>query len=427
MGKSEKIVAPGSPACETSAQVYVKSARVHKPLTDVIIKNAKPKADKPLRMYDQRGLYLEIAPSGGKWWRWKYRFAGKERRLSFGVYPEVSLKDARDRCDEARKLLRDGVDPSLDRKAEKLKRAHAVEDSFESVGRAWYEKELSSWESPDHAKRVLRLLERDVYPYLGVRPIAEIEGPDVLAVLQRMEARGVRETTRRARIYCEKIFNHAFALGKVKHNPAAGLVDALKAPKKEHFPAITDPQRFGELMRAIDGYQGTFIVCSALRLAPLVFVRPGELRKAEWKDFNLEKAEWCYVASKTNPDHIVPLSKQALRILRELFQVTGTGRYVFPGARSIKRPMSDNAVLMALRSMEIPADEMTGHGFRATLRTIGAEVMHFRDDLMDHQLAHMVKDPNGRAYNRTKFLPERRQMMQEWSDYLDRLKENRKP
>jgi len=391
------------------------------PLTDVKIRNAKPQPGKFTRLYDDRGMYLEIAPSGGRWWRWKYRHAGKEKRISLGTFPEVSLKDARDRRDDARKLLKAGVDPSQNRKAEKLRHVHRVENTFGAVARAWYEKESGSW-VPDYAKRVLRLLERDILPFLGERPIAEIEGPELLQMLQRIEARGVRETTRRARIHCEKIFGHGFALGKVKHNPAAGLGDALKAPQKTNFAAVTNPKQFGDLLRTIDGYEGTFTVRCALHLAPLLAVRPGELRKARWADVDLGAAEWRFTASKTNQNHIVPLSRQALEILSDLHRLTGTCEFIFPGARSAKRPMSDNAVLAAMRRMEIPADVMNGHGFRASFRTIGDEVLKFRPDLIDHQLAHMVKDPNGRAYNRTSFLPERKRMMQKWADYLDRLK-----
>ena len=424
MGKTSETVAPSAGELVENDGADSNGRQQHKPLTDTAVKNAAPLPDRVRRLFDQRGLYLEISPSGGKWWRWKYRYMGKEKRLSLGVYPEVSLKAARERCDDARRLLRDGVDPGQDRKVAKLKRAQAVEDTFESVGRAWYQKESSSWTSKDHAGRVLRLLERDVYSHLGSRPIADIEGPEVLAMLQRMEARGVRDTTRRARMYCEKIFAHGFALGKVKHNPAAGLVDALQAPTTEHFPAITSPKEFGELLRKIDAYRGTFVVNCAMRLAPMLAVRPGELRKAQWKDIDLGNAQWSYVASKTHPDHIVPFSRQALKIVQELHRVTGTGKYVFPSFRSAARPMSDNAVLAALRNMGVPADEMSGHGFRASFRTIGDEVLGIRVDLLEHQLAHKVKDANGTAYNRTKFLPQRRKMMQEWSDYLDKLKSN---
>jgi integrase len=392
------------------------------PLTELQIKNVKPQPGKIVRLFDARGLYIEISETGRRWWRLKYRYSGKEKRLSLGVYPETNLKEARARCDEARKLLSDGIDPSQQRKVDKLVRAERSEDTFEKIGREWYAKQSEIW-VPEHAARILSRLERDILPFLSGRPITAIETPELLGVLRRIEARGVRETVRRARQDCEQIFAFAIAAGKCKRNPAAGLSKAL-APKKKtaHFPAVTDPQKFGELLRTMDGYKGSFTVCCALRLAPLFAVRPGELRKAKWTDFNLHNAEWRFVASKTHPDHIVPLSRQALAILRELHQLTGAGLYVFPGARSAKRPMSDNAVLAALRIMGIPADVMTGHGFRASFRTIGDEVLKFRVDLLEHQIAHEVKDPNGRAYNRTAFLAERKRMMQRWSDYLDRLK-----
>jgi integrase len=315
-----------------------------------------------------------------------------------------------------------GIDPSQQRKVDRLVRAERSEDTFEKIGREWYAKQSEVW-VPEHAARIFSRLERDVFPFLGGRPITAIETPELLSVLRRIEARGVRETVRRARQDCEQIFAFAIAAGNCKRNPAAGLSRAL-APKKKtvHFPAITVPRKFGELLRTMDGYKGSFTVCCALCLAPLFAVRPGELRKAKWTDFDLHNAEWRFVASKTHPDHIVPLSRQALAILRELHQLTGAGQYVFPGARSTKRPMSDNAVLAALRTMGIPADVMTGHGFRASFRTIGDEVLKLRVDLLEHQIAHEVKDPNGRAYNRTAFLPERKRMMQRWSDYLDRLK-----
>jgi integrase len=392
------------------------------PLTELQIKNAKPLPGKSVRLFDARGLYLEVSAAGGRWWRLKFRYAGKEKRLSLGVYPETSLKEARARCDEARKLLSEGVDPSQQRKVDRLVRVERSEDTFEITGREWYGKQAETW-NPEHAKRVLSRLERDIFPFLGGRPVTEIETPELLAVLRRIEARGVRETVHRAKQDCDGIFAFAIAAGKCKRNPAAGLRRAL-APKKKtvHFAAVTEPRSFGEMLRKIDSYEGTFTVQCALRLAPRLIVRPGELRKAEWPDFNLDIGEWRFVTSKTGQEHIVPLSRQAVTILRELYKVTGSGRLVFPGARSTKRPMSENAVLYALRGLEVPADVMTGHGFRASFRTIGDEVLKMRVDLLEHQLAHEVKDPNGRAYNRTAFLAERKRIMQRWSDYLDRLK-----
>jgi integrase len=397
-------------------------------LTVLKINKARPDQRRTLKLFDGRGLYLEIPPSGGKWWRLKYRFAGKEKRLSLGVYSrarssavEVGLEQARSKAEDARLQLRLGVDPGQERKAEKLRKANQSETTFEAIGREWYQTLSGSW-APDHGKRVLRLLERDIFPYIGKRPIAEIDAPEVLAVLRRIEARGVNMTVHRGRTYSRMIFAFAIASGRCKHNPASELRGALAPLRKAHFASVTDPKELAALLRSLDEYDGTLTVRCALRLAPLVAVRPGELRKAEWKDIDLDHAEWRYVASKTHPNHIVPLSKQAVSILRELQPLTGTGKYVFPSARSATRPMSENAVLAAMRRMEIPADVMTGHGFRASFRTIADEVLKFRVDWIEHQLAHMVKDANGRAYNRTSFLPERKGMMQRWADYLYQLK-----
>jgi integrase len=391
------------------------------PLTDLQIKNLRPEPGKPVRLYDQRGLYLEVSPTGRTYWRWKYRYAGKEKRLALGVYPEISLKEARLRRDEARKLLSTRVDPLQQRKKEKLLQTEQSGETFEKVGREWYGKQAEIW-SPDHAKRVLSRLERDIFPFVGDRPVAEIEAPELVNVFRRIEARGVRETVHRAKQDCEAIFAFAIAAGKCKHNPAAGVRRALAPkPKTAHFAAVTEPEQFGELLRKIDSFEGTFTVLCALRLAPHLPVRPGELRKAKWEDIDFNKAEWRFIASKTRPQLIVPLSGQVLAIFRQLHQVTGSGPYVFPSARSEKRPMSENAVLYALRSLEIPREVMTGHGFRATFRTIGDEVLKLRVDLLEHQLAHKVKDSNGRAYNRTAFLADRKLLMQQWSDYLDHL------
>jgi integrase len=398
------------------------------PLTAIKISKIKPNASRTQRFFDGRGLYLEIAPSGGKWWRLKYRIGGKEKRLSLGVYTaagsnavEVSLEAARKAAEDARQVLRDGADPSHARKAEKQRMAHQLENTFEAVAREWHGKQSATW-VPAHAERVMRRLERYIFPSLGQRAIAEIEAPELLNALRVIEARGKDTTTHLARQYVGMVFRYGIATGRCQRNPAADLRGALTPVRKGNFAAVTEPEQLTKILLALDSYEGTLTVRCALRLAPLVVVRPGELRKAEWKDFDLDKAEWRFVASKTNPNHLVPLSKQAVAILRDVQTFTGAGRFVFPSARSTQRPMSDAAVLAAMRRMEIPADEMTGHGFRATFRTIGAEVLKFRADLMEHQLAHAVKDANGTAYNRTSFLPERKRMMQRWADYLDQLK-----
>lgn len=390
------------------------------PLTDTSIKNAKPRS-KPWRAFDGGGLYLEISPAGGKWWRLKYRFGGKEKRLSLGVYPEVSLKEARGRRDSARKLLADGVDPGVNRKAINSARSDRAANSFEVVAREFYAKYSPTW-APSHASRIGRVFERDIFPWMGARPIAEITAPELLAVVRRIESRGALETAHRALGNCSQVFRYGVATGRCERDPSGDLRGALPPFKGKHFAATTDPAKLAELLRAMEDYRGMPAVCSALRLAPLVFVRPGELRKAEWKDIDLDAEEWRFTVTKTKTPHIVPLCRQAVEILRELHPLTGSGRFVFPGARTNKRPMSDNAVLAAMRRMGIGKEEMSGHGFRAVARTILDEVLGFRPDFIEHQLAHAVRDPNGRAYNRTAHLPERRKMMQKWADYLDELK-----
>jgi integrase len=351
----------------------------------------------------------------------KYRFNGKEKRLSLGVYPDVGLKDARDRLDGARKLLANGVDPSENRKAQKLARIDRAADSFELLAREWFAKYSPNW-AASHTDRILRLLERDIFPWMGDLPISGITAPGVLAVVRRIEGRGALDTAHRALGTCGQVFRYGVATGRAERDPTGDLRGALPPVAGDHFAATTDPNRVAEILRAMDGYEGTFAVRCALHLMPLVFVRPGELRKAEWSQMDLEAAEWRFIVSKTKTPHIVPLSRQAVVILRELYPLTGKGRFVFPSARSDTRPMSDNAVLAAMRTMGVDKHVMTGHGFRAVARTILDEVLKVRPDYIEHQLAHAVKDPNGRAYNRTAFLPERRIMMQQWADYLDELK-----
>jgi integrase len=389
-------------------------------LTDTKIRNAKA-GEKPIRLFDERGLYLEIAPAGGKWWRFKYRFQGKEKRLSLGVYPDVGLSVARGRRDDARKLLAEGVDPSANRKATRLAGSDRTANSFEVVTREWFGKFSPGWAN-SHSSRVIRLFERDIFPWIGGRPIADVSAPELLAVIRRIERRGALETAHRARTNCGQVFRYAVATGRCGHDPSGDLRGALPPAKGEHLAATTEPSKLAGILRAMDGYEGNLIVQCALRLAPLVFVRPGELRNAEWKDIDLDAAEWRYMVTKTKTSHIVPLSHQALKVFRELQPLTGQGRYVFPGARTDARPMSDNAVLAAMRRMGIGKEEMSGHGFRAVARTILDEVLGFRPDFIEHQLAHAVRDPLGRAYNRTAHLPERRKMMQAWADYLDQLK-----
>ena len=394
------------------------------PLTDTAIRNLQPK-DKPFKVFDERGLFILVMPTGRKWWRLKYRFNGKDKQLSLGVYPDVSLKTARKRRDEARERVAEDIDPSAHRKAQKSVRADRAANSFEIVAREWFDKYSPSW-ATNHGPRIIRRLERDIFPYMGARPIAEIKAQDLLAVIRRIEGRGVLETAHRALATCGQIFRYAVATGRAERDPSPDLRGALTPVKGEHFAAVTDPKKVGELLRALDAYEGSLVVQCALRLAPLVFVRPGELRAAQWADIDLATAEWRYTVSKTGTEHIVPLAKQAVAILQEIRGLTGNWQYVFPSGRSPRRPMSDNAILAAMRRMGISKEEMSGHGFRAMARTIMDEVLGIRPDLIEHQLAHAVRDPNGRAYNRTAHLPERRKMMQRWADYLDQLKASAK-
>ncbi len=389
-------------------------------LTDVEIRKAKP-GEKPIKLSDVRGLYLEIAPGGGKWWRLKYRFEGKEKRLSLGVYPDVGLKEARDRRDDARKLLADGVDPSSNRKAQKAAKAELGANTFEVIAREWLQK-FAGTKTQKYWDGVLKRFERDIFPWLGGKPVAEISSKELLATVRRIEARGAVESAHRALSSCGQVFRYAVATGRAERDPSGALKGAIPPAQVKHMAATTDPKRLAEILRDMDGYRGTLIVRCALRLAPLVFVRPGELRKAHWADFNLEAAEWRYHVTKVNAPLIVPLCTQAVALLKEIQPLTSNGTFVFPGARSKARPMSENAILAALRRLGITKEEMSGHGFRAVARTLLDEVLGFRPDFIEHQLSHVVKDPNGRAYNRTTHLDERRKMMQAWADYLDSLR-----
>ncbi len=392
------------------------------PLTDIAIRRAQP-AKKARKMFDGRGLYLEVAPRGGKWWRLKYRFGGKEKRLSLGVYPDVTLKEARLRCEDARRMLTREIDPSEHRQALKAARAREASNSFEAVAREWFAKHISNW-AESHSSRLISQLERDVFPWIGGKPVAAVSPSQLLAVVRRVEQRGALEPAHRALRNCGQIFRYAVATGRANNDPTGILRGALPPVKRGHFAALTDPKKVGPLLRILDGYEGSLIVRCAIRLAPLVFVRPGELRRAQWSDMDLDAAEWRFTVTKTETSHLVPLSRQALEILREIYPLTGHGRFVFPSGRTPRgdRAMSDNAVLAALRRMGVGKEEMTGHGFRAMARTLLDEQLGFRPDYIEHQLAHVVRDPLGRAYNRTTHLPERRKMMQAWADYLDRLK-----
>jgi len=399
------------------------------PLSDTACKNAhkneKAGSGKPFKLSDEKGLFLLVKPQEdgwGKWWRFKYRFEGKEKLLSLGTYPETSLAQAREKRDEARKQIAAGIDPSENRKAVKASKAESAANSFEVIAREWGLKKVENWSEKNHRSK--RMLERNIFPWLGGKPIAEILPKDILACLRRVEEHGTIETAHRTLQICGQVFRYAVATGRVDRDITQDLKGALPPAKGEHFAAITDPKEAAELLRAMDGYQGSLPAVCALKLAPLVFVRPGELRSMQWQDVNLDSAEWRYFVSKTKVQHIVPLSKQAVSILQELYPLTGRGRYTFPSERtpSGDRCMSENTLNAALKRLGYGKDKMTAHGFRAMARTILDEVLGVRPDFIEHQLAHAVRDPNGRAYNRTAHLAERHKMMQQWADYLDELK-----
>jgi len=392
------------------------------PLTNVAVQKAKV-TEKPYKLSDERGLYLLINKSG-RYWRLDYRFEGKRKTLALGVYPDTTLANARDKRDEARKLLANGIDPGEQRKAVKASRQEKFTNSFEVIAREWFSKNSPSW-SENHGIRIIRRLERDIFPWIGAKPLADIKVSELLNVLQRIEKRGANETAHRALQNCGQVFRYAVATGRAERDPSPDLKGALAPVQQTHRAAITETKAIGGLLRAIDSYSGFQTTKLALKLAPLVFVRPGELRKAEWKEFDLKNGEWNIPAErmKMRAPHLVPLSSQAIEILYELQALNGGSKYVFPSARTTTRPMSDNAIISALRRMGYGKNEMTGHGFRAMARTVLDETLGVRPDFIEHQLAHAVRDPNGRAYNRTAHLSERKKMMQQWADYLDKLKE----
>lgn len=396
------------------------------PLTDVKVRNAKTQA-KPYKLADEKGLYLLVVTTGGKLWRMDYRFAGKRKTIALGAYPDVKLAAARDKRDEARTLLAAGVDPSENRKVQAAAKVALAANSFEVVAREWFAKMKPEWVE-SHAGKIIARLENDVFPWVGQKPIAEIGAVELLTTLKRISERGAKDTAKRAQQDCGSVFRYAIQTGRASYNPIPDLRGALPTAIGGNFAAITDPVKVGELLRAIDGFQGTFVVKCALRLSPFLFVRPGELRQAKWADFDLDKAEWKFLVSKVKKTeepktHLVPLAPQVVAILRELHALTGTGEFVFPGARSNGRAMSEAAVNAALRRLGYDTKtEITGHGFRAMARTILHEVHAIAPEVIEHQLAHKVPDALGSAYNRTKFIDQRRAMMKTWADYLDKLK-----
>jgi len=405
-------------------------ARQIKPLGAIEVEKAKP-GIKPQHLFDGGGLFLLIAVNGGKWWRLKYSFDGKSKTISFGTYPEISLAQARERREEARKLIAIGVDPSVNRKAVKTAKNELLANSFEVIAREWHEqqKKDNAW-TADHAATIMSRLENDMFPWIGAKPITEVTAKDIRMILDRVKGRGVIETARRCRTIASQVFTYAISTDRAMYDVAASLKKYLPPTSKtrKHMASVTDPKELAPLLRAIDNYQGGFVAKCALRLLPMLFVRPGELRHMEWAEVDLDAAEWNIpgLKMKMRQPHLVPLSLQAIDILAELKPLTGNSKYVFPSTRSFDRCMSDNTINAAFRRMGFDGDTITGHGFRATARTILDEVLGFRIDFIEHQLAHAVKDPNGRAYNRTAHLAERRKMVQVWADYLDGLKQGAK-
>jgi integrase len=386
-------------------------------LSDAKARTAKARAN-AYKLTDEKGLHLLVMPNGSKWWRLSYRFGGKQKTISLGVYPAVTLAMARKRRDEARRLLADGIDPSAKRKAEKL----ADANTFKAVAEEFLALKAPDW-ADTHADKQRRRLGY-LYPYIGDLPIASIRTADLLAALKPLEAAGKGETAARARVVAGQVIRFAIATGRAEHDPTTALRGAFARVVSGHYAAITEPKAFGELLRAIDGYMGEPTTRAAMRLLPLVLVRPGELRLAEWSEFDLDAGQWVIPAGrmKMKQPHIVPLSTQAVAILRELHPLTGRRPLAFPSLRSRDRPMSENTINAALRRLGYDKDTQTGHGFRASARTMLDEVLGCRVDLIEHQLAHAVKDPLGRAYNRTAHLSERVKMMQAWADYCDALK-----
>lgn len=393
-------------------------------LRDVTIKNAKPK-DKPYPLSDGQSLYIEIMPNGGKYWRLRYRYADKQKRLALGVYPEITIKKARELACDARALLRDGVDPADQRRHQRLQQHLNASNSFESIAAEWIEKQKPHW-SDGHTVRVERFLNKYLNPDLGKRPIGEITPTELLSVLRKKESEGRHNTAHRVKQTAGQIFRYAVATGKAERDPSHDLLGALAKPVETHFAAITTPQEVRKLMIAIDGYAGTKVVEIALKLSPLLLCRPGELRHMEWQELDFNEKIWTIPGSKMKmgEPHLVPLSAQALSFLQEMVPHTSRFNYVFPNARGTSRAMSEAAVRTALRTLGYDNEMMTPHGFRAMARTLLDEVLGYRVDWIEHQLAHAVKDTNGRAYNRTTHLEQRREMMQKWADYLDGLKSN---
>lgn len=390
-------------------------------LTDVKLRSLKPR-DAVYRIADSHGLCIEVRPTGSRIWRYRYRYAGKANMLTIGDYPAVTLAEARSERDKARTLLKGGADPSQVVRIERAATAAQAGNTFALVAAELLEQRAKKL-SPGSVVRERRVLEKDLGGFIGDLPIQDVTAPLLLMALRKIEARGAIETAHRARATAGLVFRYAIATGRATNNPAADLVGALSPTKTQHFASITEPVEVGKLLRAIYGYEGSAVVSGALKLSALLFVRPGELRHARWEDVNVETAEWRYVTSKTKTPHIVPLSRQALEILGDMRPYTRRSPYLVPGVRSTAKPISENTINAALRALGYDSTMMTAHGFRAMARTLLDEVLGFRPDVIEHQLAHAVRDPLGRAYNRTSHLQERTKMMQAWADYLDDLRQ----
>lgn len=391
-------------------------------LTDTKLRTLKPRTS-AYRLADANGLCIEVRPSGAKVWRYRYRYAGKPSIITMAEYPAMGLAEARAERDRLRALVRGGGSPAHAAKVERAAKIERAETTFGAIADELLVKRAKEGLSPGSVKRERRLIEKDMAA-IGGMPITDVTAPLLLGVLRKLEKRGVVETAHRARSLAGRVFRYAIATGRAQSNPANDLAGALEQPQTKHFASVTEPAKIGDLLRAMHSYRGSPVTVAALKLAPMLFVRPGELRKARWADIDLDGAEWRFTASKTGTPHIVPLSSQAREILEDLRPITRRSEFVFPGVRSAKRPMSENTINAALRYLGFNGDTITGHGFRAMARTVLDEVLGFRPDYIEHQLAHAVRDPLGRAYNRTAHLPERRKMMQAWADYLDSLRLN---
>ena len=398
------------------------SQKVTHMLSDTKIRALQPR-ESVYRIADTGGLCVEVRPTGTKLWRYRYRFAGKARMLALGKYPLVTLLEARGKRDEARAVLAAGIDLAVNAKAKRAALMERAANTFATIAAEWLTQNADAV-TAGTLRRDKRVIEGYLNPWIGDTAIADVSPPTLLAALRKIESRGAIETAHRARGLASRLFRYAIATGRAERNPATELIGALKSPTTRHFASITEPKEVAVLLRAINGYTGTAVVAAALKLAPLLFVRPGELRTARWADIDMEAAEWRYTATKTKTPHIVPLALQVITILKELQPLTGRSGLLFPGIRSNRLPMSENTITAALRAIGYSGDAMTGHGFRAMARTILDEVLQVRPDFIEHQLAHAVRDPNGRAYNRTAHLPERRTMMQQWADYLDALRDD---